>query len=52
MTVIDVAYWPIATFTAMPDVGRFRIEADMDRQARTAASVANDPQQMCVSVVY
>ena len=28
---------------ATPDVGRFRTEADINRQARTAASVANDP---------
>jgi hypothetical protein len=29
-------------FAATPDVGRFRTEADMNRQARPAASVAND----------
>jgi hypothetical protein len=30
-------------FAATPDVGRFRTEADMNRQARPAASVASDP---------
>ena len=30
-------------FAATPDVGRFRTEADMNRQARPAAPVANDP---------
>jgi hypothetical protein len=30
-------------FAATQDVGRFRTEADMNRQARPAASVANDP---------
>jgi hypothetical protein len=30
-------------FAATPDVGRFRTEADMNRQVRPAASVANDP---------
>ena len=29
---------------ATPDVGRFRTEADMNRQARPAASVADDPE--------
>jgi hypothetical protein len=32
-------------FAATPDVGRFRTEADMNRQARPAASVANDPSR-------
>jgi hypothetical protein len=35
---------PSPHFTAMPDVGSFRTEADTDRQARTAGSVANDPK--------
>src|ERR1700746_596916 len=35
----------IASFRVKPDVGRFRTETDMNRQARPAASVANDPQQ-------
>jgi hypothetical protein len=34
---------PLRHFAAMPDVGRFRTEADMNRQAGPAASVANDP---------
>jgi hypothetical protein len=34
---------PSRHFTATPDVGRFRTEADMNRLARPAASVANDP---------
>jgi hypothetical protein len=34
---------PSRHFAATPDVGRFRTEADLKRQARPAASVANDP---------
>jgi len=34
---------PQRHFRATPDVGRFRTEADINRQARTAASVADDP---------
>jgi hypothetical protein len=35
---------PSRHFAATPDVGRFQTEADMNRQARPAASVANDPK--------
>jgi hypothetical protein len=31
-------------FVATLDEGRFRTEADMNRQARPSASVANDPK--------
>jgi hypothetical protein len=34
---------PSRHFVATPDAGRFRTEADMNRQARPAALVANDP---------
>ena len=36
--------WPIASFAVTPDLGRFRTEADMNRQARSAAPVAIDPR--------
>jgi hypothetical protein len=32
-------------FTATQHFGRFRIEADIDQQARMAGSVANDPKR-------
>jgi hypothetical protein len=39
-------------FAATPDVGRFRTEADINRQARPAASVANDPHQTPASRLW
>jgi hypothetical protein len=41
--VNESAHGPIASFRGTPDAGRFRTEADMNRPARPAASVANDP---------
>ena len=38
---IESGYGPSRHFAATPDVGRFRTEADMNRQARPAAPVAN-----------
>ena len=35
---------PSRHFVATPNLGRFRTEADMNRQARPAAPVANGPK--------
>jgi hypothetical protein len=40
-------FGPSRHFAATPDVGRSRTETDINRQARPAASVANDPQETC-----
>jgi hypothetical protein len=42
MNAHGVAIGPSRHFVATPDEGRFRTEADMNRQSRPAASVAND----------
>jgi hypothetical protein len=36
-------FWPVASFRGHAHFGRFRIEADMDRKAKRAGSVENDP---------
>ena len=41
---------PFRHSAATPDVGRFRTEADINGQARPAASVANDPQRKSSAV--
>ena len=44
-----VSFWHVASFAATQDVRRFRREADMNRQARSATSVANDPSETLAS---
>jgi hypothetical protein len=36
--------WPSASFRCKQRLGRFRSEADIERQARSTGSVANDPK--------
>jgi len=43
ISALPERHWPIASFRGTPDAGRFRTEADANRPARPAASVANDP---------
>jgi hypothetical protein len=45
---VNVGFWHIVSFCGDAPCGRFRREADMNWQARPAASVENDPKRTSV----